>query len=269
MAFSMRKRDEVQRHETVERCVRDFYGMATDHFKAQGWDYASCASLLLRSGQVKVVQCMFDNLSEKDNAPGSVSDIDEAIGIAKNVSRLCKEYDAMSIVLAYRHPGEAIRIAKAAGADGIHYGWSKANDDGVSLARARDLAGERMIIGVTVESVEEVRASAEHADYFGTTALFPSALRSAQGALGWNGLRSIAEAAKETEKPLVVGGGVLAEHVSRIMDTEASGFFAISPLYSIPHDPRNRKDPEKTPEGVLQEYFDAIEGARLVKPGRE
>ncbi len=254
---------EAFRRELAAKHIRGFYGMATDKFAAGGWDHLKCAEFLLSSGngKVGVVQWMFD----------TPPDVPQAVELVKKGNAVCKKHNALSIVLVYGHPSVAVEIALASRADGIHYGWSRAhreNGDSMSLADAREQLGQSMLIGATVENAQEVGAAANYADYFGTTALFPSELRKAQGSLGWEGLRDISRAANEANKPLVAGGSVKPSDVQNIMESGASGFFAISPLYSIPWDPKDRKARGRTPKMALDEYLGQLDKVAASNGGK-
>ena len=99
-------------------------------------------------------------------------------------------------------------------------------------------------MGVTVNSKEDVLAAKKFADYFGTTALNPSPIRPEHEPMGYDGLKLLIEAAGDI--PVIVGGGVMPEHVRVLRRLGSHGFFAISPIY--------RHGPGKEAEQALKKY---------------
>ncbi len=86
---------------------------------------------------------------------------------------------------------DRLDVALAVGADGVHLGQTD-----MHISDARRLVGERLVIGISAESVADaIRAEAEGADYIGVSPVFttPTKMDTAPP-LGLEGLREIRRA---------------------------------------------------------------------------
>ena len=123
---------------------------------------------------------------------------------------------------------DRLDVALAVGADGVHLGQ---ND--LPIADARRLVGNRMIIGISAESVADaVRAEAEGADYIGASPVFTTPTKTDTAPpLGLAGLRAIRRA---VQLPLVAIGGIDADNASQVLRAGADGLAVVSAIVSAP-----------------------------------
>ena len=123
---------------------------------------------------------------------------------------------------------DRLDVALAVGADGVHLGQ---ND--LAIADARRLVGNRMIIGISAESVADaVRAEAEGADYIGASPVFTTPTKTDTAPpLGLDGLRAIRRA---VQLPLVAIGGINADNAAQVLRTGADGLAVVSAIVSAP-----------------------------------
>ena len=123
---------------------------------------------------------------------------------------------------------DRLDVALAVGADGVHLGQ---ND--LAIADARRLVGNRMIIGISAESVADaVRAEAEGADYIGASPVFTTPTKTDTAPpLGLDGLRAIRRA---VQLPLVAIGGINADNAAAVLRAGADGLAVVSAIVSAP-----------------------------------
>ena len=123
---------------------------------------------------------------------------------------------------------DRLDVALAVGADGVHLGQ---ND--LAIADARRLVGNRMIIGISAESVADaVRAEAEGADYIGASPVFTTSTKTDTAPpLGLDGLRAIRRA---VQLPLVAIGGIDANNAAQVLRAGADGLAVVSAIVSAP-----------------------------------
>ena len=123
---------------------------------------------------------------------------------------------------------DRLDVALAVGADGVHLGQ---ND--LAIADARRLVGNRMIIGISAESVADaVRAEAEGADYVGASPVFTTPTKTDTASpLGLDGLRAIRRAVR---LPLVAIGGIDADNAAQVLRAGADGLAVVSAIVSAP-----------------------------------
>ena len=83
-----------------------------------------------------------------------------------------------------------VDIALLSDADGVHLG-----PDDLSIASARRVAGDRLLIGASASSVESARAAIEDgADYLGSGPAFATPIKSEKNVIGPKGVALIVEA---------------------------------------------------------------------------
>ena len=123
---------------------------------------------------------------------------------------------------------DRLDVALAVGADGVHLGQ---ND--LAIADARRLVGNRMIIGISAESVADaIRAEAEGADYIGASPVFTTSTKTDTAPpLGLDGLRAIRRAVR---LPLVAIGGIDADNAAQVLRAGADGLAVVSAIVSAP-----------------------------------
>ena len=123
---------------------------------------------------------------------------------------------------------DRLDVALAVGADGVHLGQ---ND--LPVADARRLVGERLVIGVSAESVADaIRAEAEGADYIGVSPVFttPTKMDTAPP-LGLEGLRAIR---RTVRLPLVAIGSIRHDNAAEVLRAGADGLAVVSAIVSAP-----------------------------------
>ncbi len=119
---------------------------------------------------------------------------------------------------------DRLDVALAVGAAGVHLGQKD-----MAIADARRLAGSRMIIGISAESLEDaVRAEAEGADYIGISPVFATATQAdAAPPLGIEGVRRIRAA---VTLPLVGIGGISRDNAGAVIAAGADGVAVVSAI---------------------------------------
>jgi thiamine-phosphate pyrophosphorylase len=123
---------------------------------------------------------------------------------------------------------DRLDVALAVAADGVHLGQ---ND--MHLSDARRLVGERLVIGISAESVADaIRAEAEGADYIGVSPVFttPTKMDTAPP-LGLEGLRAIRRA---VSLPLVAIGSIRHDNAAEVLRAGADGLAVVSAIVSAP-----------------------------------
>lgn len=83
-----------------------------------------------------------------------------------------------------------VDIALLAGADGVHLG-----PDDLSIAAARRVGGDRLLIGASASTVDAARHAVEAgADYLGTGPAFATPIKSEKKVIGPSGIAAVAGA---------------------------------------------------------------------------
>ena len=141
---------------------------------------------------------------------------DEIISTAKEVKKLCVEFQATFIV------DDHVSLVKIIGADGVHLGK---NDMPVDTARR--ILGKECIIGATANTFEDVEnAYNKGADYIGCGPFrFTTTKKNLSPVLGLEGYSEIVKQMKQSgiNIPVVAIGGILKEDIPQIMQTGISG----------------------------------------------
>lgn len=117
---------------------------------------------------------------------------------------------------------DRVDIAIASGADGVHLGQSD-----IPLEVARDLMGETVVIGISVDNVEQAVAAAEGgADYIGVGSIFNTSTKpdAKQGV----GLGAIYEIRKAVDIPIVAIGGINRGNIQDVVRAGADAAAVVS-----------------------------------------
>jgi thiamine-phosphate pyrophosphorylase len=124
---------------------------------------------------------------------------------------------------------DRIDIAIATGADGVHLG-----QDDLPPERARDLLGERAIIGFSTHSVQEaVEALRLPIDYIAIGPVFSTSTKpDHETVVGLEIVRAVRQAIGDF--PLVAIGGITDETVASVLDAGADAVAVISSVLSDP-----------------------------------
>lgn len=164
------------------------------------------AEAALRGG----VTCI--QLREKELAPEAF--LDEA----KKMVRLCRHYGVPLII------NDNPRIARLAGADGVHVGQGD-----LSVREVRRIAGEHMIVGVSAHHVAEARAAwKDGADYLGAGAMFSTATKADATSLDRQTLKAICQC---VEIPVVAIGGIQADNILSLAGSGIAGAAVVSAVF--------------------------------------
>lgn len=143
--------------------------------------------------------------------------------IGQQVRELCTEYGATFIL--NDHP----EIAKAIEADGVHLGQKD-----MPTLQARELLGDRFIIGGTANTWEEVKRYAEEkaVNYVGLGPFrFTLTKKKLSPILGVEGYKDMIEKCRthQIQLPIIAIGGIQVEDIAAIMETGVYGI-AVSSL---------------------------------------
>jgi thiamine-phosphate pyrophosphorylase len=136
----------------------------------------------------------------------SASD-DELLAAAASFGALCRAQGALFIV------NDRPELAAAAGADGVHVG-----QDDAPVARARELAGEESLVGLSTHTPAQVDA-AEEADYIGVGPVHATPTKPGRPAVG---LDLVAHAAARAAVPFFAIGGITSENLAAVVAAGAA-----------------------------------------------
>ncbi len=140
---------------------------------------------------------------------------------------------------------DRIDVALAAGADGVHLGQTD-----MPIADARPIVGPEMILGVSVESVDDARAAeAEGADYVSVSPVYATPTKTDTVApLGVDGVAAVRAA---VSVPMVAIGGLNRETCEAVVRAGADGIAVVSAIVSA-----------DDPEASARDLADRIRRAR-------
>ncbi len=121
---------------------------------------------------------------------------------------------------------DRIDVALAVGAEGVHLGQTD-----MKLTDARRIVGQDMVIGISVESLEDaLEAGAGGADYLGVSPVFSTPTKADTAApLGLEGLAAIRAA---VDIPLVAIGGINSTNCAAVVSAGADGLAVVSAIVS-------------------------------------
>lgn len=180
--------------------------LVTDRELARGRTTLEIAAAAIRGG----VSCI--QLREKTCSTREF--IDEALAIRSLLAR-----HGIPLII-----NDRVDVALAVKADGIHLGQKD-----MPCSMARQLIPESMIVGISVESLDDaIAAQKDGADYLGVSPIYstPTKTDTAQP-LGLEGLRSIRS---EVDLPLVGIGGLNADNAEAVIHNGADGVAVVSAI---------------------------------------
>ena len=144
---------------------------------------------------------------------------DELVAEAREIRALCHRRGIPFII------NDDAELARLVGADGVHVGL-----DDLDIAAAREIIGEKGIIGASAHSVEEARAAERAgADYLGVGAVFGSSTKTNARPLALETLRDITAA---VSIPVVAIGGVTRSNLPRLADSGIAGVALVSAIFA-------------------------------------
>jgi thiamine-phosphate diphosphorylase len=194
---------QVNKLEEMRRRVRGIY-VITDRYINPKHDHISIAMSAIKGG-ASVIQLRDKNATTR-----------QLLEWAFKLREMTSGTKTLLII------NDRVDVALACCADGIHVG-----DEDMPVALARKLVGENMLIGKSVDNVEQaVEAEMEGADYVSIGAIFPTSTKpDAAQAVGLDMLRAVKASVKI---PVVAIGGINHENAQQVISAGADAIAVIS-----------------------------------------
>lgn len=141
------------------------------------------------------------------------------LDFAKQLQEVLQLYSIPLII------NDNVKLAHELNADGVHLGQS----DGC-LLKARALLGPNKIIGITIDSIEQIQiANNLPINYVGVGSIFPTNHKSnITNIWGCEGLKHLASL---TSHPIIAIGGIDQNNASQVMKSGAQGIAAIGAFH--------------------------------------
>ncbi len=172
-------------------------------------DDEALAGALLEAG-ARVLQVRL-----KPRPPAPAVGARELARVARMARRLCDAAGAALVV------NDRLDVALAVGADGVHLGQTD-----VPLTAAREIAGNRLWIGVSTHNLAQVlAATAGGADYLGFGPVF--ATRTKHDPDPVQGIEGLRAAVRASGCPVVAIGGITADRAPEVYATGVAAVCAI------------------------------------------
>ena len=152
--------------------------------------------------------------------------------LGKKLKQLCLEYGAIFII------NDRIDIAAVLEADGVHLG-----QDDLSVKAAREILGEKCIVGVSTHAPEQaLRAVEDGADYIGAGPVFATPTKEGRTPVGLEYIKWVSE---NIEIPAFAIGGIDDQNVEQVLDAGAKRIAVVRAII-------NSKSPQKSAEKFLE-----------------
>jgi thiamine-phosphate pyrophosphorylase len=178
----------------------------TDPHLHKGYLVIEQVKLALQGG-VRVIQIREKELSTPDFS-----------ALVAEALRLTRAYDAFLIV------NDAVDVAIAAGADGVHLG-----QEDMPLGEARDLLGSNAVIGISVQTpAQAIDAEVGSADYIAVSGVFPTATKTDVGR--YPGLDGVTQIRRSTGLPIIAIGGINPQNCRRVIEAGAHGVAVVTAI---------------------------------------
>ena len=146
-------------------------------------------------------------------------DEDAFLKEAIEIKELCHKYQVPFFV------NDNVEIAIQCGADGIHVG-----QEDMAAGAVRALVGDRMMIGVSVHTVEEaIEAVKNGADCLGVGAMFSTSTKLDADVLPMQTLSDICHA---VDIPVVAIGGLNKNNIAKLAGTGVDGVALVSAIFA-------------------------------------
>jgi thiamine-phosphate pyrophosphorylase len=203
--------------------IRGIYLVTEEYGGRSHYDFAVSA---LKAG-VRIIQYREKRKSSREM-------LDESLCIKKAVE------DSGGIFIV----NDRLDIALAAEAHGLHIG-----KDDLPLKKVREIAGERLLVGVSVSSVDEaLRAEEDGADYVAVSPVFDTTTKEDAGyGLGLEMVRRIKAAVRI---PVVAIGGINRENITDVVKAGCDACAVVSAI-------TRARDPYKAAEELVELFLAA------------
>ena len=182
-------------------------------------DRGLCGNKPLEEVVIEAVKggAAYVQLREKDVSTGFF--LEEA----KRIKKLLEQYRVPLII------NDRVDVALACGAEGVHIG-----QEDMPYEIVRKLMGQKAIIGLSVETWEDVKASQKmDVNYIGVSPVFSTPTKTdTKGAWGLEGLAKIKAFSRH---PLVAIGGINESNVSEVVKAGADCIAVVSAICASPH----------------------------------
>lgn len=140
--------------------------------------------------------------------------LEEAI----KIKSLCKKYGIPFLV------NDNVDIAIKCEADGVHVG-----QEDTAVSKVRKLVGDKMIIGVSVQNINEALESIKNgADYLGVGAMFSTSTKLDANVIPFENLKSICNA---VNIPVVAIGGIGKNNIMKLAGSGTDGVALVSAIF--------------------------------------
>lgn len=137
---------------------------------------------------------------------------------ALDIKKLCRKYHVPFVV------NDNVKVAIECDADGVHVGQHD-----MQAKIVREYAGESMILGVSVQTVEQaVLAEKNGADYLGVGSVFTTSTKPDADAVSRDMLKAICGA---VSIPVVAIGGICRNNISQLSGTGVDGIALVSAIF--------------------------------------
>ena len=146
-------------------------------------------------------------------------DEEEFLKEAIEMKALCEKYSVPFMI------NDNVEIAIKCNADGIHVGQSD-----MEAGNVRELVGDRMIIGVSAQTVEQALAAQKAgADYLGVGAMFNTSTKLDANAVSFETLKAICEA---VDIPVTAIGGINKTNMMELSGMGVDGVALVSAIFA-------------------------------------
>ena len=190
-----------------------------------------------RSLLQQVEECIYGGATFIQLREKNISE-DEYTKIAREIKKITDSYKIPFVI------NDNINVALSADADGVHVGQ---ND--TSPAKARSLIGERKILGVSVQTVNQaIEAEKSGADYLGVGAVFSTSTKPDADIVDFQNLKAICQS---VNIPVIAIGGINAENMSQLKNSGICGVAVVSAIFAQ----KNIKEATKKLKEIAGELF--------------
>lgn len=179
----------------------------TDDAWLNGRSMAECVQEALDGGAT------FIQLREKHKTT------EELVQEARKIIPLCRQAGVPFVI------DDDVEAARISGADGVHVGQSD-----TEAAAARKALGEKAIIGVSAQTVEQALAAQEAgATYLGVGAVFGTPTKTDAVITGVDGLAAVCDA---VDIPVVAIGGLNTSTIGQLKGSGVDGVAVVSAIFA-------------------------------------